>query len=70
MLAVDAFLMACTDKRSTLSSLDHDPKTMDEAMPLMRRFHDHEKALAVERRVRNLALEEMHPVSPLKKKKH
>ena len=33
-------------------------------MSLMRRFYCHPKALAVERRVRTLALEEVAPVSP------
>ena len=55
MFAVDAFLMGCTDKRSALSTLDRDPKTVDEAISLMRRLHGHEKEL--ERRVRTLALE-------------
>ena len=64
MLAVDAFLMGCTDKRSAQSALDRDPKTVDEAVSLMRRFHGHEKALAVEKRVRTLALEEGDPVDP------
>ena len=32
-------------------------------MSLMRRFHGHEKALAVERRARTLALEEVDPVA-------
>ena len=64
VLAVDAFLMGCTDKRSARSALDRDPKTVDEAVSLMRRFHGHEKALAVGRRVRTLALEEGDPVAP------
>ena len=64
LLAVDNFLMGCTDERSARSSLDHDPKTVDETMSLMRRFHGHEKALAVERRVRTLSLEEVDPVAP------
>ena len=64
VLAVDAFLMGCTDKRSARSALDRDPKTVDEAVSLMRRFHGHEKALSVERRVRTLALEEGDPVAP------
>ena len=63
MLAVDAFLMGCTDKRSARSALDRDPKTVDEAVSLMRRFHGHEKALSVERRVRTLALDEGDPVA-------
>ena len=37
---------------------------MDEAVSLMRRFHGHEKAFSVERRVRTLVLEEGDPVSP------
>ena len=37
---------------------------MDEAVSLMRRFHGHEKALSIERRVRTLALEEEDPVVP------
>ena len=49
MLAVDAFLMGCTDKRSARSALHRDPKTVDEAVSLMRRLHGHEKALSVER---------------------
>ena len=53
--------MGCTDKRSARSALDRDPKTVDEAVSLMRRFHGHEKALSVERRVRTLALEEGAP---------
>ena len=65
MLAVDAFLMGCTDKRSALSALDRDPKTVDEAVSLMKRFHGHDKALSVERRVRTLSLEEEDPVAPL-----
>ena len=64
VLAVDAFLMGCTDKRSARSALDRDPKTVDEAVSLMRRFHGHEKALSIERRVRTLALEEEDPVVP------
>ena len=64
VLAVDAFLMGCTDKRSARSALDRDPKTVDEAVSLMRRFYGHEKALSVERRVRTLALEEGDPVAP------
>ena len=64
MLAVDAFLMGCTDKRSARSALDRDPITVDEAVSLMRRFHGHEKALSVERRVRTLVLEEGDPVAP------
>ena len=47
VLAVDAFLMGCTDKRSARSALDRDPKTVDEAVSLMRRFHGHEKALII-----------------------
>ena len=64
MLAVDAFLMGCTDKTSARLALDRDPKTVDEAVSFMRRFHGHEKELSVERRVRTLALEEGDPVSP------
>ena len=64
VLAVDAFLMGCIDKRSARSALDRDPKTVDEAVSLMRRFYDHKKALSVERRVRTLALEEGDPVAP------
>ena len=64
MWAVDAFLMGCTDKRSAPSALDRDPKTVDEAVSLMRRFHGHEKTLFVERRVRTLALEEGGPCCP------
>ena len=51
--------MGCTDKRSARSALDRDPKTVDEAVSLMRRFHGHEKASA-----RTLALEEGDPVVP------
>ena len=47
VLAVDALLMGCTDKRSARSALDRDPKTVDEAVSLMRRFHGHEKTLSV-----------------------
>ena len=64
VLAVDAFLMGCTDKRSARSALDRDPKTADKAVSLMRQFHGHEKALSVERRVRTLVLEEVDPVAP------
>ena len=64
VLAVDAFLMGCTDKRAVRSVLDRDPKTVDEEMSLMRRVHGHEKALAVVRRVRTLALVKVDPVSP------
>ena len=64
MLAVDAFLMGFTDKRSARSALDRDPKTVDKAVSLMRRFHGHEKTLSVERRVWTLALEEGDPVAP------
>ena len=32
---------------STLCTLDHDPKNVDEAVSLMRRFHGNEKALSV-----------------------
>ena len=63
VLAVDALLMGCTDKRSARSVLDRDPKTVDEAVSL-RRFHGHEEALSVERRVRTLALVEGDPVAP------
>ena len=41
---MDDFLMGCTDKRSARSGLGRDPKTVDEAMPLMILFHGHEKA--------------------------
>ena len=61
---MDAFLMGCTDKPSSRSDLNRDPKTVDKAMSLMRRFHGHEKALAIERRVRTLALEEVDLVAP------
>ena len=61
MLAVNGFLMGCTDKRS---ALDRGPKTVDKAMSRMKRFHGHEKALTVERRVRTLALEEVDHVTP------
>ena len=64
VLAVDAFRMGSTDKRSTWSALDRDPKTVDEAVSLMIRFRGHEKALSVERRVRTLALEEGDHVAP------
>ena len=57
-------LMGCTDKRSARSALVRDPKTVDEAMSLMRRVHGHEKALAVERRVQALALEKVDHVAP------
>ena len=63
-MAVDVFLMGCTDKRSARSALDRDPKPVDEAMSPMRRFLGHEKALAVERRVRTLALGEVDHVAP------
>ena len=39
-------------------------ETVDETMSLMRRFHGHETALAVERRVQTLALEEVDTVAP------
>ena len=52
VLAVDDCLMGCTDKRSVRSALDRDPKTVGEAVSLMKRFHSHEKTLSVERRVR------------------
>ena len=39
VLAVDDFLMGCTDKRSARSALDRDPKTVDGAVSLRRRFH-------------------------------
>ena len=32
VLAVDAFLMGCTDKRSVRPALDRDPKTVDDAI--------------------------------------
>ena len=64
VLAVDVFLMGCTDKRSARSARDRDPKTVDEAVSLSRRFHGHEKALSVEMRVLTLALEERDPVAP------
>ena len=44
MLAVDAFLMGCADKRSARSALDRDSKTVDEAVSFMRRFHGHAKS--------------------------
>ena len=56
--------LGCTVKRSARSALDSDPKTVNEAVSLMRRFHGHEKALSIERRVRTLALEEGDPVVP------
>ena len=56
--------MGCTDKRSSRSALDHDPKTVDEAMSLMSRFHGHEKALVIKMRVRTLSLKEVDPVAP------
>ena len=62
VFAVDAFLMGCIDKLSARSSLDRDPKTV--AMSLMRRLHGHEKALAIERRVWTLALQEVDPIAP------
>ena len=62
--------MGCTDKRSARSALDRDPKTVDKAMPLIRRFHGHEKSLVVESRVRTLALEEVNPVAPQVKRVH
>ena len=55
------WMMGCTDKRS---ALDRDSKTVDEEMSLMRQFHGHEKALAVERRMRTLAQEYVDPVTP------
>ena len=61
---MDAFLVGCTDKRSARSALDLDPKSVDEAMSLMKRVHCHEKALAVERRVRTVALEDVDHVAP------
>ena len=64
VLAEDTFLMGCTDKRSARSALDRDPKTVDEAVSLMRRFHGHEKELSVVRRMRTLALEEVDPDAP------
>ena len=64
VLAVDAFLMGCTDKKSARSALDRDPKTVDEAVSLIRRFLGHENALSVERQVRTLALEEGDRVAP------
>ena len=64
VLAVDAFLVGCTDKRSARSALNRDPETVDEAVSLMRRFHGHEKAISRERRVRALALEELDHVAP------
>ena len=64
VLAMDAFLMGCTYKQSARSALDRDPKTVDEAMPHMRRFHGHEKALSVEMRVRTLVLGEVDHVTP------
>ena len=39
MLTVNVFLMGGTDKQSARLALDRDPKTMDEAMTLMRQFH-------------------------------
>ena len=44
--------------------MDRYPKTVDEAVSLMRRFHVPEKALSIERRVRTLALEEGDHVVP------
>ena len=63
MLTVDDFLIGCTDKRSVRSAVDRDPKTVDEAMSLMRRFHANEKVLAVVRRERTLALEKVDPAA-------
>ena len=59
MLAVDAVLMGCTDTRSAWSALHRDPKTVNEAMPLRRQFHGHEKALALEKQVWTMAPEEV-----------
>ena len=64
MLAVDALLMGCTDKRSAQLTVDHALKTVSKTMPLMRQFHDHEKGLSVESRVLNRAMEEVDPVTP------
>ena len=44
--------------------LDRVPKTVNEAVSLMRRSHGHENALSVERRVGTLVLEEGDPVVP------
>ena len=60
----DAFLMGYTDKRSARSALDRDPRTVDEAMSRMTRFHGHEKEIGIERRVRTMAREEVVPVTP------
>ena len=38
VLAVDAFLMGCSDKRSALSAMNKEPQTVDEAVKLMRRL--------------------------------
>ena len=70
VLAVDALMMGCIDKRSARSFLDYSTKTVDEAMSLMRRFHGHKKALTVERRVRTLALEEVDSVNLFLCSKH
>ena len=64
MLAVDDSLMECTYNRSERSALNRDPKTVEEAMSLMRRCFGHQKALAVERRMRTLALEDVGHVAP------
>ena len=58
VLAVDAFLMGCSDKRSALSAMDKEPQTVDEAVKLMRRFNSHEKALGTEKKVRTLTSED------------
>ena len=52
VLAVDAFLMGCTDKRSTRSALDRDPKTVDETVSLSWRSGKRARLTCVQLRVR------------------
>ena len=49
VLAVDAFLMGCLDKRSALSSMNKEPQTIDEAVKLMRRLGSHNRAMSAEK---------------------
>ena len=49
-LAVEAFLMGCSDKRSALSSMDKESQTMDETVKLIRRLGSHDRALSADKR--------------------
>ena len=62
-VAVD-FLQGCVEKNYALSSINREPRTVDEAIRLMKRCNSHAKSLSIEKRVRTLVFEERSPVNP------